>query len=133
MSEPCIIEARDVTMRFTGFLAVNRVSLTVRQGTIHALIGPNGAGKTTLFNLISKFLTPHRAASSTRAGTSRRNGRPALPSRGSADRFRSRPSFCQRRIKDASAGRSKDASGEVAERAGAFSVGRAQAWLVSAD
>jgi len=40
---------------------------------------------------------------------------------------------CQRRIKDASAGRSKDASGEVAERAGAFSVGRAQAWLVSAD
>src|SRR6516162_9222857 len=41
--------------------------------------------------------------------------------------------ICQRRIKDASAGRSKDASGEVAERAGAFSVGRAQAWLVSAD
>src|SRR6516164_11127618 len=39
-------------------------------------------------------------------------------------------SSCQRRIKDASAGRSKDASGEVAERAGAFSVGRAQAWLV---
>src|SRR6185295_16573050 len=43
-----------------GFVAVNGVSLTIREGTIHALIGPNGAGKTTCFNLLTNFLTPTR-------------------------------------------------------------------------
>jgi branched-chain amino acid transport system ATP-binding protein len=47
-------------MEFRGFVAVNNVTLTVNEGTIHALIGPNGAGKTTVFNLLTKFLTPTR-------------------------------------------------------------------------
>lgn len=34
------------------------MSLTVREGTIHALIGPNGAGKTTCFNLLTKVMQP---------------------------------------------------------------------------
>ena len=37
---------------------MNRVDLSVRRGSIHALIGPNGAGKTTCFNLLTKFLEP---------------------------------------------------------------------------
>jgi branched-chain amino acid transport system ATP-binding protein len=37
-------------------VAVKRVDLRVKQGTIHALIGPNGAGKTTCFNLLTRFL-----------------------------------------------------------------------------
>lgn len=53
-----ILETRNLSRAFGGFLAVNRVNLRVRQGTIHALIGPNGAGKTTLFNLLTKFLHP---------------------------------------------------------------------------
>ena len=53
-----IIEARGLSKRFYGFLAVSNVDLDVRRHSIHALIGPNGAGKTTTFNLITKFLTP---------------------------------------------------------------------------
>jgi branched-chain amino acid transport system ATP-binding protein len=53
-----IIEARNLTRSFGGFIAVNNVDVKIRPGTIHALIGPNGAGKSTLFNLLTKFLTP---------------------------------------------------------------------------
>ncbi|MEX0760527.1 MAG: ABC transporter ATP-binding protein [Tistlia sp.] len=53
-----VIETQGLTKHFKGFVAVNDVSLKVREGTIHALIGPNGAGKTTVFNLITKFLEP---------------------------------------------------------------------------
>jgi branched-chain amino acid transport system ATP-binding protein len=53
-----ILETRDLTKEFKGFVAVSQVNLKVRRGHIHALIGPNGAGKTTCFNLLTKFLTP---------------------------------------------------------------------------
>lgn len=55
---PIILETRSVSKSFGGFVAVNNVSLQIREGTIHSLIGPNGAGKTTLFNLLTKFLRP---------------------------------------------------------------------------
>ena len=53
-----ILETRNLTKEFKGFVAVDKVDLRVRRGSIHALIGPNGAGKTTCFNLLTKFLTP---------------------------------------------------------------------------
>jgi branched-chain amino acid transport system ATP-binding protein len=53
-----VLETHGLTKEFTGFVAVNDVSLRVRRGAIHALIGPNGAGKTTCFNLLTKFLKP---------------------------------------------------------------------------
>jgi branched-chain amino acid transport system ATP-binding protein len=53
-----ILETNELTKEFKGFVAVDKVNLRVRRGTIHALIGPNGAGKTTCFNLLTKFLTP---------------------------------------------------------------------------
>ncbi|SDF35427.1 ABC transporter ATP-binding protein [Limimaricola pyoseonensis] len=52
------LQAKGLTKEFKGFVAVNKVDLTVEKGTIHALIGPNGAGKTTCFNLLTKFLQP---------------------------------------------------------------------------
>jgi branched-chain amino acid transport system ATP-binding protein len=55
-----ILETRNLTKEFKGFVAVNDVSLKVRRGSIHALIGPNGAGKTTTFNLLTKFHAPTR-------------------------------------------------------------------------
>jgi len=58
MSADIILETRDLTREFKGFVAVDHVNLQVRRGSIHALIGPNGAGKTTVFNLLTKFLPP---------------------------------------------------------------------------
>ena len=58
MSDDIILETRALTKEFKGFVAVSKVDLKVRRGSIHALIGPNGAGKTTCFNLLTKFLRP---------------------------------------------------------------------------
>jgi branched-chain amino acid transport system ATP-binding protein len=57
MSE-ILLSATDLSVRFGGVLAVNKVSFEVRKGEVFTLIGPNGAGKTTVFNLISRIYTP---------------------------------------------------------------------------
>ena len=48
-----LLEARSVSRRFGGLLAVDAVDLAVRRASVHGLIGPNGAGKTTLLNLVA--------------------------------------------------------------------------------
>ena len=53
-----VISGENVTKRFGGMTAVNRVNFELREGEILGLIGPNGAGKTTLFNCLSGFLSP---------------------------------------------------------------------------
>lgn len=53
-----LLEARDITKRFGGLVAVNQVSMTVEEGQIVGLIGPNGAGKTTFLNSISGVYRP---------------------------------------------------------------------------
>ena len=52
------MEARGLSRRFGGLLAVADVSLTLRVGELHAVIGPNGAGKSTLVNLLAGELAP---------------------------------------------------------------------------
>jgi len=53
-----VLRLEDVTMQFGGVLAVDNLSLEVREGEIVALIGPNGAGKTTAFNCITGIYEP---------------------------------------------------------------------------
>ncbi len=53
-----ILSTENLVKEFRGFVAVDKVNLSVKRGSIHALIGPNGAGKTTMFNLLTKFLPP---------------------------------------------------------------------------
>ena len=48
----------NVTMQFGGVVAVNNLSMEVREGEIVAIIGPNGAGKTTAFNVITGVYAP---------------------------------------------------------------------------
>ncbi len=50
-----ILSAQNVTKRFGGLIAVNKVNVEVEERSIHAVIGPNGAGKTTFFNCITGF------------------------------------------------------------------------------
>ncbi len=57
-SEPPIIELREITKRFPGVLANDRISLSVRAGEIHALVGENGAGKSTLMSILYGLYQP---------------------------------------------------------------------------
>jgi branched-chain amino acid transport system ATP-binding protein len=53
-----LLSARQLTKRFGGLAAVNKVNVDLWAGRIHAVIGPNGAGKSTLTNLLSGDLPP---------------------------------------------------------------------------
>ena len=53
-----ILEVNKLSKHFGGLKAVDKVELSVRQNTVHALIGPNGSGKTTLLNVLSGTYKP---------------------------------------------------------------------------
>jgi branched-chain amino acid transport system ATP-binding protein len=57
-----MLEARELTVRFGGLVAVREVSLRVAAGEFVGLVGPNGAGKTTLFNAVSGLVRPTAGA-----------------------------------------------------------------------
>ena len=53
-----LLQLANVTKRFGGLVAVNRVSLEIEEGAFVGIVGPNGSGKTTLFNVISGVFFP---------------------------------------------------------------------------
>ncbi|WP_415392173.1 ABC transporter ATP-binding protein [Paracoccus sp. SJTW-4] len=53
-----LLQVDAITMRFGGIVAIDNLSLDVKQGQILALMGPNGAGKTTTFHVIAGVHKP---------------------------------------------------------------------------
>ena len=53
-----VLEATEITKTFPGVKALDKVSLRVRPGTVHALMGENGAGKSTLMKCIYGIYSP---------------------------------------------------------------------------
>ncbi|RZN15971.1 MAG: ATP-binding cassette domain-containing protein [Methanosarcinales archaeon] len=52
------IVTNQITKSFNGFIAVNEIDISVKEGELFGLLGPNGAGKTTLINLLSTMIRP---------------------------------------------------------------------------
>jgi len=57
-SHGTILYVEDVSVRFDGFLALNRLNLSVNEGELRCIIGPNGAGKTTMMDVITGKTRP---------------------------------------------------------------------------
>jgi branched-chain amino acid transport system ATP-binding protein len=53
-----LLRTEDLTVRFGGLTALNRVNFAVERGEVRAIIGPNGAGKSTFFNCLTGVLRP---------------------------------------------------------------------------
>jgi len=66
-----VLSVEDLSVRFDGIVALDRVSFAIEAREIVGVIGPNGAGKTTLFNCLSRLYTPE-------SGTIRYRGTPIL-------------------------------------------------------
>ena len=53
-----LLEVDEISVRFGGIVALDRLSFEIEEGQILGLIGPNGAGKTTMFNVVSRIYDP---------------------------------------------------------------------------
>ncbi|NUP86218.1 MAG: ATP-binding cassette domain-containing protein, partial [Burkholderiaceae bacterium] len=53
-----LLRGQDITRRWGGLVAVDRVSIALERGSVHAVIGTNGAGKSTLINILSGEFPP---------------------------------------------------------------------------
>jgi branched-chain amino acid transport system ATP-binding protein len=70
-----LLRTQDLTVRFGGLTALNRINFAVRHSEIRAIIGPNGAGKTSMLNVINGFYHP-QSGLITFKGSQRRRMRP---------------------------------------------------------
>ena len=55
---PVLLRGLDITRRWGGLVAVDRVGIELARGSVHAVIGTNGAGKSTLINILSGEIAP---------------------------------------------------------------------------
>ena len=57
-----LLRGKDITRRWGGLVAVDKVSIELERGKVHAVIGTNGAGKSTLINILSGEIPPSSGA-----------------------------------------------------------------------
>src|SRR5215217_7776040 len=57
-----IVDVHEVTQRYRARVALDRFSISIREGTVVGILGPNGAGKTTLMNLVAGLSRPASGA-----------------------------------------------------------------------
>ena len=53
-----LLSCTNLTMRFGGLAALNKLDVRVEEGDVIGLVGPNGSGKTTFFNVLTGIYTP---------------------------------------------------------------------------
>ena len=58
MNNNIVVEARDLTVRFDGVVALDAVNLKLKKNELRCLIGPNGAGKSTFFKCLAGMQVP---------------------------------------------------------------------------
>lgn len=58
LNQMAYFEAIDIVKQFSNHLALDKVSISVPEGSIYGLLGPNGAGKTTLIRIINQITAP---------------------------------------------------------------------------
>src|SRR5947209_2432683 len=58
-TSPDLLRVENLTVSFSGFKALDGLTLALRRGELRVVIGPNGAGKTTLLDVITGKVRPH--------------------------------------------------------------------------
>ena len=53
-----ILEVKSLTKKFKNQIAVNNVSISIREGSVYGVLGPNGAGKSTILKMITGIMKP---------------------------------------------------------------------------
>ena len=67
-----IFQANEVVKKYSGHVALNKVSISVKEGSVFGLLGPNGAGKTSLIRIMNQITAPDE-------GTLFYKGNPLIP------------------------------------------------------
>jgi branched-chain amino acid transport system ATP-binding protein len=58
LSKNVLLRGQNITRRWGGLVAVDRVDIDIARGSVHAVIGTNGAGKSTLVNILAGEISP---------------------------------------------------------------------------
>ncbi len=94
-----MLKVENLTVRFGGLVAINKLSFEVKQGSIHGLIGPNGAGKTTVFNSIFKIV-PYDGTINFKGNDIRKYPTHTLPAMGITRTFQNLSIFSSMTVKE---------------------------------